>query len=66
MRTTTLVVGLSLACALARLDAQEKPLPKNEVRVQIPGCAYNRAFISALQRVLPSVRGRDNDRERTD
>jgi hypothetical protein len=43
---TMLVVGLSLACALVRLEAQEKPVPKNEVRVQIPGCAYNRTFIS--------------------
>ena len=33
---------------------------------QIGRHAYNRAFIIALQRVLPSVRGRDNDRERTD
>jgi len=33
---------------------------------QIGRHAYNRAFIIALQRILPSVRGRDNDRERTD
>jgi len=43
---TTLLLGLTLACGLVRLDAQEKPLPKNEVRVQIPGCAYNRTFLS--------------------
>ena len=33
---------------------------------QIGRHAYHRAFISALQRVLPSVRGRDNGRERTE
>jgi hypothetical protein len=31
---------------MASVGAQEKPLPKNEVRVQIAGCAYNRTFIS--------------------
>ena len=31
---------------IARVAAQEKPLPKNEVRVQVPGCAYNRTFIT--------------------
>jgi len=40
-----LVVAVSWFLA-AGLDAQEKPLPKNEVRVQIPGCAYNRTFLS--------------------
>jgi len=34
------------ALLIARVDAQEKPLPKNEVRVQVPGCAYNRTFIT--------------------
>ena len=43
---TTLFVGLVFAFTLARVAAQEKPLPKDEVRVQIPGCAYNRTFIS--------------------
>ena len=43
---TTLLVGLFLAATLPRVAAQEKPLPKNEVRVQIPGCSYNRTFIS--------------------
>jgi hypothetical protein len=38
---------LALAVLLiARVNAQEQPLPKNEVRVQIPGCAYNRTFLS--------------------
>ncbi len=31
---------------IARMSAQEKPLPKNEVRVQVPGCTYNRTFIT--------------------
>ena len=43
MRLTVVFVFVGLATALA---AQEKPLPKNDVRVQIPGCAYNRTFIS--------------------
>jgi hypothetical protein len=40
-----LVIAIALFAA-SGLDAQEKPLPKNEVRVQIPGCAYNRTFLS--------------------
>jgi len=43
---TAFFVALFLAFALPRAAAQEKPLPKNEVRVQIPGCAYNRTFLS--------------------
>jgi hypothetical protein len=44
MRTIAL---LALPVLLvAGLDAQEKPLPKNEVRVQVAGCAYNRTFIT--------------------
>ena len=39
-------MALAAAVATAGVAAQEKPLPKNEVRVQIPGCAYNRTFIS--------------------
>ena len=42
-------VLIALAGVLATVAApaaQEKPLPKNEVRVQIPGCAYDRTFIS--------------------
>jgi len=42
---TVLFAGLALL-SVASLAAQEKPLPKSEVRVQIPGCAYNRTFIS--------------------
>src|SRR5690348_16822023 len=36
---TVLFTGLTVALLALRVDAQEKPLPKNEVRVQIPGCA---------------------------
>ena len=43
MRIAIVVAAL---LALAVVHAQEKPLPKDEVRVQIPGCAYNRTFIS--------------------
>jgi hypothetical protein len=43
---SVLLAGLGLLLAAAGLAAQEKPLPKNDVRVQIPGCAYNRTFIS--------------------
>ena len=39
-------IFVSLLMAVAGLQAQEKPLRKDEVRVQIPGCAYNRTFIS--------------------
>jgi hypothetical protein len=42
---TVLFAGVALLAA-ATVTAQEKPVPKNEVRVQIPGCAYNRTFIS--------------------
>ena len=42
---TFLFTGIALLLVTG-LQAQEKPLPKNEVRVQIPGCAYNRTFIS--------------------
>jgi len=31
---------------ITQVAAQEKPLPKNEVRVQVAGCAYNRTFIT--------------------
>jgi hypothetical protein len=44
MRTTVLLLLIGLGGTA--VAAQEKPLPKNEVRVQIPGCAYNRTFIS--------------------
>jgi hypothetical protein len=40
------VLSAAVAGAAPRIAAQEKPLPKHEVRVQIPGCAYNRTFIS--------------------
>jgi len=40
------VIAAALAALPGTALAQEKPLPKNEVRVQIPGCAYNRTFIS--------------------
>ena len=43
---TFIFTGVVALLLVASLQAQEKPLPKNEVRVQIPGCAYNRAFIS--------------------
>jgi hypothetical protein len=43
MRTTAFLIVTVLSAVTA---AQEKPLPKNEVRVQIPGCAYNRTFVS--------------------
>lgn len=43
MRVAT-TIGLLIA--VAGLQAQEKPLRKDEVRVQIPGCAYNRTFIT--------------------
>src|SRR3954471_23197827 len=43
---TFLLLSLLAAPGAGALVAQEKPLPKNEVRVQIPGCAYNRTFIS--------------------
>jgi hypothetical protein len=41
-------VAIIVAVLLAGggIQAQEKPLGKDEVRVQIPGCAYNRTFIS--------------------
>ena len=38
---TALLLTVPIAAA-----SQEKPVPKNDVRVQIPGCAYNRTFIS--------------------
>jgi hypothetical protein len=41
-----LAVAFALLVAGAGIQAQEKPLGKDEVRVQIPGCAYNRTFIS--------------------
>ena len=44
MRTPVLVL-FSLAVTTA-LFAQEKPVGKDEVRVQVPGCAYNRTFIT--------------------
>jgi hypothetical protein len=44
MKTTALL--LLMLAGGGVMAAQEKPLPKNEVRVQIPGCAYNRTFIS--------------------
>jgi hypothetical protein len=40
-----LLTALLLAVPAAAIG-QDKPLPKNEVRVQIPGCAYNRTFLS--------------------
>jgi hypothetical protein len=40
------VIALAFATASLPAQKQEKPLPENEVRVQIPGCAYNRTFIS--------------------
>src|SRR5262245_2873572 len=43
---TALFLGLSVLGLMVRLDAQEKPLPKNETRIQVPGCAYNRTFIT--------------------
>jgi len=43
---SVLPAGFALLLAAAGLAAQEKPVPKNDVRVQIPGCAYNRTFIS--------------------
>src|SRR3954447_25570822 len=43
---TFLLLSLLAVLGAAGLEAQEKPLPKNEVRVQIPGCAYNRTFLS--------------------
>jgi hypothetical protein len=46
MRGTTFPILAVLVVLGAALTAQEKPVPKNEVRVQIPGCAYNRTFIS--------------------
>ena len=46
MRTLLLLLGLLPALGAGALAAQEKPVPKNEVRVQIPGCAYSRTFIS--------------------
>ncbi len=39
-----IIVGLLVAGG--GIQAQEKPLKKDEVRVQIPGCAYDRTFIS--------------------
>ena len=44
--TLTAVIAAPLVALPGVALAQEKPLPKNEVRVQIPGCAYNRTFIS--------------------
>src|SRR5687767_13179995 len=40
------LIALAAALATVAVAAQEKPLPKNEVRVQIPGCACNRTFLS--------------------
>lgn len=45
MRRSLLLIA-ALVGVSSGVRAQEKPLPKNEVRVQIPGCAYNRTFIS--------------------
>ena len=48
MRITFLIyTGLLAMNVGIGVAAQEKPLPKNEVRVQVPGCAYNRTFITA-------------------
>ena len=44
MRVAMIVPVLLLG--LVDVRAQEKPVPKNDVRVQIPGCAYDRTFIS--------------------
>jgi hypothetical protein len=50
MRSAVLLaLALSATPVLAQDTNQqppEKPVPKNEVRVQVPGCAYNRTFIS--------------------
>ena len=43
MRFAMVVAAL---LAVAEIRAQEKPVGKNEVRVAIPGCAYDRTFIS--------------------
>jgi hypothetical protein len=43
MKATVVILITALGGVAA---AQEKPLPKDEVRVQIAGCAYNRTFIS--------------------
>ena len=40
------LIAAVVALATAAVAGQEKPLPNNEVRVAIPGCAYNRTFIS--------------------
>jgi hypothetical protein len=42
-----LALALIPVCGAPTVAAQEKPLPKSEVRVQVPGCAYNRTFISS-------------------
>jgi hypothetical protein len=48
MKFFTLLIALLAAAPVAGPAAgQEKPVPKNEVRVQIPGCAYKRTFISS-------------------
>lgn len=39
-------LAVLLAATPLLLDAQEKPVKKGEVRVQVPGCAYNRTFIT--------------------
>src|SRR5688500_7589846 len=40
------LIAVATALSTVAVAAQVKPLPKNEVRVQIPGCAYSRTFIS--------------------
>jgi hypothetical protein len=45
-RLTLAAAILAVPVLAAPLAGQEKPLGKNEVRVQVPGCAYNRTFIT--------------------
>jgi hypothetical protein len=46
MRLLLLVVVVALSAGY-RMDAQERPVPKDSARVSIPGCARGRTFIVA-------------------
>jgi hypothetical protein len=46
MKATSLLVAGALACGLTAV-AQEKPVPKDSMRVFVPGCADDRIFTVA-------------------
>jgi hypothetical protein len=50
--TRTIAVGLLLAVSVALVAAQEtKPVPKDSLRISIPGCAKNAVFTTARRTV---------------